>query len=136
MRKCMVIVFTLCCIVANLCSQPCLKPTGVPVESDIEELGFLGLAYCLGVRGEQDTIRELNNIERTLFCNPYKVDARAAFEELKEYIQMEMRTRYVRTKKELDMLWLKGCFRILYDDQKYHEKVKEIFHKHCERCNK
>lgn len=138
MRKWIAIVFTLCCIVANICSQsPCLKPTGVPVEEDVTRLGLLGMAHCLGVRDEQAIISELNVIEHIRACNPRKMNARAAFEELKEHIQileyMQMLSEYKQTQKEIDVIWVRGCFRI-YNNPKYHEKVKEIFYKHCERC--
>ena len=135
-----IIAFILCCTIANLWSRPlCLKPIfGYGVEEKIRIFANLGMAYCLGAEDKPMWYgtafkRDFGAIEEAFGCKnkPKIIDARAAFEELKQYIEIP---EYIQDKEELDTSWVRYCFSI-YDDSKYHNKVKEIFYKHCgENC--
>ncbi|RDU60404.1 hypothetical protein CQA53_10885 [Helicobacter didelphidarum] len=139
MKKIIVTMFILYCIITNLWSQSlCLKPIfGYSVETKIRTFANLGMAYCLGVKdkpmGYSTTFgRDFEAIEEAFGCRnkPKIIDVKVAFEELKEY--MEIPT-YIQNKDELDAVWVGYCFSI-YDSSKYHDKVKEIFYKYCKDC--
>lgn len=106
----------------------------------VAELSWLGLAYCMGIDDESEIEKELHNL--SLDPTRYNVkimDSKAAFEELKQYIDREKEFYGISDENpKLDYKNFKGCIKMFYYGtgygSGYHFEVERIVKKYCKDC--
>ncbi|RDU58228.1 hypothetical protein [Helicobacter sp. MIT 14-3879] len=102
------------------------------------ELGWLGLSYCIEIDDENEIEKELFRLSLDPTNSKVKImDAKAAFEELKQYIESE-KEFYNIHKGNPKFINFKGCIRMFYYGtgygSDYNTQVERIVKKYCKDC--
>lgn len=102
------------------------------------ELGWLGLSYCIGIDDKGDIEKELYRLSLDFTKDKVKImDSKAAFEELKQYIESEKEFYNIR-KENPKFINFKGCIRMFYYGtgygSDYNTQVERIVKKYCKDC--
>lgn len=102
------------------------------------ELGWLGLSYCIGIDDKDEIEKELYHLSLDPTKDKVKImDSKAAFEELKQYIESE-KEFYGIHKKNSEFINFKGCIRMFYYGtgygSDYNTRVERIVKKYCKDC--
>ncbi|WP_286501592.1 hypothetical protein [Helicobacter rodentium] len=102
------------------------------------ELGWLGLSYCIGIDDKDGIEKELYRLSLDPTNDKVKImDSKAAFEELKQYIESE-KEFYGIHKKNSEFINFKGCIRMFYYGtgygSDYNTQVERIVKKYCKEC--
>ena len=106
----------------------------------VAELGWLGLAYCMGIDDESEIKKELDNLSLDPTRHKIKImDSKSAFNELKQYIDTEKEFYGVNDKNpELSYKNFKGCIKMFYYGAGYGSgyqfEVERIVKKYCKEC--
>lgn len=104
------------------------------------ELGWLGLAYCVGIEDESEIKKELYNLSLDPTRDKVKImDSKAAFNELKQYIDTEKEFYDINDNNlKLDYKNFKGCIKMFYYGagygSGYQSEVERIVKKYCKEC--
>ncbi|WP_245945925.1 hypothetical protein, partial [Helicobacter didelphidarum] len=104
----------------------------------VTELGWLGLYYCIGVYDEEEIKKELHYLSLDPTNRKVKImDAKAAFNELKDYIESEKKFYNIH-KENPELINFKGCMGMFYYGtgygSGYNTQVERIVKKYCKEC--
>ncbi|WP_297814403.1 hypothetical protein [uncultured Helicobacter sp.] len=102
------------------------------------ELGWLGLSHCIGIDDKSEIEKELYRLSLDPTNSKTKImDSKAAFEELKQYIEGE-KEFYNIHEKNSKFINFKGCIRMFYYGtgygSDYNTQVERIVKKYCKEC--
>lgn len=106
----------------------------------VAELGWLGLAYCMGIDDESEIKQELDNLSLDPTRDKVKImDSKAAFNELKQYIDTEKEFYDINDNNpKLGYKNFKGCIKMFYYGAGYGSgyqfEVERIVKKYCKDC--